>query len=396
MAKFEVRTGLEDLESYGVKHVAADIIVNANESNYPMPQLIKQNIEAKLANFPFNRYPPIQAENLSKIIADDLAVDVDNVKIGNGSSELLQMACFVFGGEGRKIAYPKPSFVMYDVYTKLSGSSAAAYNLSPTGYINPEQVIDFCKVERPSLLILCNPNNPTGNYNELDVIEKIIASVDCPVVVDEAYLEFSGGQGVDPQDLRPLNKLKLVAGSALALTDKYSNFMCLRTFSKAYGLASLRVGYAVGSATLMRNLGKAMMPYYVNSWSLVVAAEVYQNKELYREQIETIKEQRDMLREEFLELGFKVWPSASNFLLVAPQGELVKRLAQAYVTEFGQLAGKNPEVLAGLYLYKKLLEAKILVSDFSSHPALQGCLRITMGLPQENAEVLAQINRLLF
>ena len=244
MAGFNARTGLEELEEYAVEHVAADIIVNANESNYNLPRPIEQAVAAKLAGFPFNRYPPMQAETLRGLIAEDLALDADNIRIGNGSSELLQMACYAFGGNGRKIAFPYPSFSMYGVYTKLADSIAAPYPLTLAGYVDPDKVIEFCRAEQPALLIVCNPNNPTGNYNPLEVMEKILANVSCPVVMDEAYMEFAKGSGVDPQDLRPLNKLKLVAGSTLALTGKYSNFMCLRTFSKAYGLAGLRVGYA--------------------------------------------------------------------------------------------------------------------------------------------------------
>lgn len=394
MAGFNARTGLEELEEYAVEHVVADIIVNANESNCGLPQQIEQAVSSKLAGFPFNRYPPMQAETLCELIAADLALNAENIRIGNGSSELLQMACYAFGGSGRKIAFPYPSFSMYGVYTRLADSVAAPYPLTLDGYIDPDKVIEFCREEEPALLIVCNPNNPTGNYNPLEAMEKILANVSCPVVMDEAYMEFAKGSGVDPQDLRPLNKLKLIAGSTLALTGKYSNFMCLRTFSKAYGLAGLRVGYGVGSAGIMRILGKTLLPYHVNSWSLVVAEEVYRQKDLYKERIETIIEQRELLREQFEELGLKVWPSAANFLTICPQGELAKRLADACIKEYGQQGEKTQQMLAGMYMYRKLLEQKILVRDFTCHPVLQGCLRITMGLPQENAEIAVQLSRL--
>lgn len=149
------------------------------------------------------------------------------------------------------------------------------------------------------------------------------------------------GSGVDPQDLRPLNKLKLVAGSTLALTGKYSNFMCLRTFSKAYGLAGLRVGYAVGSAGIMRVLGKTLLPYHVNAWSLAVAEEVYRQKDLYKEQLETIIEQRDLIREQLEQMGLKIWPSATNFLTCCPQGELTARLAAACEQQYGSQGEKH-------------------------------------------------------
>ena len=114
--------------------------------------------------FAFNRYPPMKAEKLCQLIAADFGLPEINVQVGNGSSELLQMACYAFGGSGRKIAFPYPSFSMYGVYTKLSDSKPLPYTLNEDGYIDAETVIAFCRLEKPALLIVCNPNNPTGNY----------------------------------------------------------------------------------------------------------------------------------------------------------------------------------------------------------------------------------------
>lgn len=168
----------------------------------------------------------------------------------------------------------------------------------------------------------------------------------------------------------------------------------LTHFSKAYGLAGLRVGYAVGSAGIMRILGKTLLPYHVNAWSLTVAEEVYRHKDLYQERIAAIIEQREMLREQLEQMGLKVWPSATNFLTCCPQGELTRRLVAAFIKEYGPQGEKTEQMQAGLYLYRKLLEQKILVRDYTGHPVLQGCLRITVGLPQENAELAVQLQRL--
>ena len=139
--------------------------------------------------------------------------------------------------------------------------------LTSEGFVDADAVIAFCAKEQPSLLIVCNPNNPTGNYNSLAAMEKIIANVACPVIMDEAYMEFADGKELPPNDMRPLNKIWLVAGSTLSLLGKYSNFMVFRTFSKAYGLAGMRCGYAVGALGLVRQLGKALLPYHVNARS---------------------------------------------------------------------------------------------------------------------------------
>ena len=394
MAFINARFGLDRLEEYEVETVDADIIVNANENNYPMPAPVLEEILERTKSFSFNRYPPMKAETLCRIIADDLGVDAANVRIGNGSSELLQQACYAFGGAGHKIAYPYPSFSMYGVYAQLADSQGVPFPLDVNGYVDADAVIDFCKQERPSLLIICNPNNPTGNYNDLAVMEQIIANVDCPVIMDEAYMEFAKGSGVDPQDLRPLNKLKQVAGSTLALTGKYSNFMVFRTFSKAYGLAGMRCGYAVGSAVLMRVLGKTLLPYHVNGYSLMAAECCFKHRDEYKTQREEIISQRDIFAGELEALGMKVYPTATNFICCCPEGELQERLAAAYDEEFTTANNYSQATKAGKYIFKHLLAERILIRDFTEHPVLQGCMRITVGRPEENVKVLGAIKLL--
>ena len=393
MADFSVRKSIERMEEYSVETVAADIIVNANESNYPMPEEIAKSIAARTARFPFNRYPPMKSENLAQVIADELEVDMDCVKIGNGSSELLEKACYVFGGPGKKIAVPWPSFSMYGEYADLSDSEAVRYPLTEDGYVDADSVIAFCKEQQPALLIVCNPNNPTGNYNPLVVMEKIIANVDCPVIMDEAYMEFADGKDVPPNDMRPLNKLWLVAGSTLSLLGKYSNFMVFRTFSKAYGLAGMRCGYAVGALGLVRQLGKAILPYSVNAFTLMVAKTLYENKLFYKQQVKTIREERDKMAVYMANLGFRVWPTATNFVMLRAEGALMEQLTAAYAAKYGDDLPK--QAASGKLIFKYYLENSILVRDFTSHPVLTGALRITVGTPEENKQILSKLTELV-
>ncbi|WP_443685101.1 pyridoxal phosphate-dependent aminotransferase [Phascolarctobacterium succinatutens] len=392
MSSFTVRQSIEAMEEYAVESVAADIIVNANESNYPLPQEIAEKITQRTARFPFNRYPPIKSENLCEVIAKELDADIDCVKIGNGSSELLEKACYVFGGPGKKIAVPWPSFSMYGEYAALSDSAEVRYPLTAEGFVDADSVIAFCKEQQPSLLIVCNPNNPTGNYNSLAAMEKILANVDCPVIMDEAYMEFADGKELAPNDLRPMHKLWLVAGSTLSLVGRYSNLMVFRTFSKAYGLAGLRCGYAVGALGLVRQLGKALLPYHVNAFTLMAAKTVYENKELYKERIKTIREERDKFADCLNALGFKVWPTATNFVTFRAEGELMQQFAKAYAAKFSERLSE--QAAGGKLIFKYLLANSILVRDFSTHPVLQGCLRITIGLPEENKQIIAKITEL--
>ena len=379
MSAFKARKGLEEIEEYTVEHIEADIIVNANECNWGLPVAVQTEIAEAAKGFAFNRYPPMKAERLCRLIAADFGVPEANVQVGNGSSELLQMACYAFGGSGRKIAFPSPSFSMYGVYTKLSDSKSLPYSLNEDGYIDSEAVIAFCNREKPNLLIICNPNNPTGNYNSLWQMEKILANVDCPVIMDEAYMEFAGGYEAD------------FAGSTMTLLAKYDNFICLRTFSKAYGLASMRVGYAVGSREMMRILGKVLLPYHVNAFSLLTAEIVYKHKQLFVERTNQIIVEREKMRNSLTELGFRVWDSATNFLMFTALPEMADKLSLFGKNEALAAEEGTAKKLAGQTVFRFLANRKILARDFTRNPALEGGIRLTMGTSEENAIILETI-----
>lgn len=393
MSDYSVRQSIASMEEYSVETVKADIIVNANESNYPIPAVIGQQLEELVKGFPFNRYPPMKSENLGEAIAKEFDVDPNCVVVSNGSSELLEKVCYTFGGAGKKIMVPWPSFSMYLEYAELADSIPVKYPLTKDGYVDADLVIEMCRRERPALLLICNPNNPTGNYNELAVMEKILANVDCPVVMDEAYMEFADGKGVDPNDMRPLDKLWLVAGSTLSLLRKYSNFMVFKTFSKCYGLAGLRCGYGIGAQGLMRQLAKSVLPYTVNAFSLLAAKIVFENKKLYRERTKLIRAERDAMAAELKELGFYVYATATNFVCFRAEDELQTKLAAAYKKHY---ADRLPEqVASGKLLFKYFLANSILTRDFTGHPVLTGCLRVTVGLPEENKVIMEKLKELL-
>ena len=231
--------------------------------------------------------------------------------------------------------------------------------------------------------------NNRGNANT----KKIIANVDCPVVMDEAYMEFADGKGVDPNDMRPLDKLWLVAGSTLSLLRKYSNFMVFKTFSKCYGLAGLRCGYGIGSVGLMRQLSKSVLPYTVNALTLLAAKIVFENKALYRPRTKLIRAERDNMAQELKDLGFYVYDTATNFVCFRAQGELKDKLAAAYRKNYSD---RLPDLVAsGKMMFKYFMEHSILTRDFTAHPVLTGCLRVTLGTPEENKVIMAKLKELL-
>lgn len=382
MSDLLARESLARIEDYQVETVPdADIVVNANETNWDMTPEIRLELGTRLAEHAFNRYPSMHGEDLCQAIADRLGFDAAQVAIGNGSSELLEKACYAFGGAGRKIASANPSFSMYQTYAILADSQPVLFPLTADGFVDPEGVISFCKEEKPALLIICNPNNPTGNFNPKASMEKIIRSVDCPVIMDEAYMEFAVEEGKEEEV------------TTLDLVNQVDNLLVLRTFSKAYGLANLRIGYGIGSAPLMKILKKVLLPYTVNGVSILAAELMYSKPEVLRQRVEAVVSGRRYLRDHLEALGFRVLPSATNFLLALPAGKALERLAEK--AGAGDLPSSEKAMAAGGYLFQELLDRKILVRNYSRNPRLPGGLRITVGKAEENPQIIGAIRDII-
>ncbi|KYZ75197.1 histidinol phosphate aminotransferase [Anaerosporomusa subterranea] len=341
------RSGLEALQPYSIEEANWPIKLDANERTDGLPPTVAKVISERLAALPFNRYPEITAYSLRKKLAAAVGCTVEQIQVGNGSSELLAAICHVFGGSGHKIVYPEPSFSMYPVYIRLADSQPVPvklesdYSLSIDAFRNQAQYAD--------LAIVCNPNNPTGNVLPPDSIAELARELTCPLVVDEAYLEFYKTSAVD-----------------LLKTNK--NLIIVRTFSKAYGLAAARIGYLLTSTDISAAVGKVLLPYHVNALSLLAAETVLDYQAEFVPGIEQIICERSRLANRLAGLpGITVFPSETNFLLIKTE-----RSAD----------------LAAL-----LATADIGIRDFSRSPGLVNCLRISIGSPSENNLVFSVIER---
>ena len=212
-------------------------------------------------------------------------------------------------------------------------------------------------------------------------MEKIIRSVDCPVIMDEAYMEFAVEEGKEEEV------------TTLDLVNQVDNLLVLRTFSKAYGLANLRIGYGIGSAPLMKILKKVLLPYTVNGVSILAAELMYSKPEVLRQRVEAVVSGRRYLRDHLEALGFRVLPSATNFLLALPAGKALERLAEK--AGAGNLPSSEKAMAAGGYLFQELLDRKILVRNYSRNPRLPGGLRITVGKAEENPQIIGAIRDII-
>ena len=353
MSEIIERVGLENLQPYQGGPQLPGIIMDANENAFPMPKQVGLEVQDVLAKIAFNRYPQIDAAELRGVLAQSVGLDSANIQVGNGSSELLHACAYAFGGEGRKLSYIYPSFSMYKIYAQLSGSVDCPFTLERDFSLDFDKLKKFSQKERPAILFICNPNNPTGNYYDADELFKVIKEVDGLVLLDEAYMEFAGEEC-----------------SMFKYLSKLPNTAILRTFSKAYGLASGRIGYiAAINRKIIDILGKVLLPYHVNALSLAVAQVVYQNKEFYKESISKIIKEREEVSGMLSSLGCKLYPSKTNFI-------------------FFSAGDKNSELISFLG------NRGIFLRSFAANPDLSG-IRMTVGTRAENEKALAQIKEFL-
>ncbi|MBU2702634.1 histidinol-phosphate aminotransferase [Sporomusaceae bacterium BoRhaA] len=343
-----IRDSLANLAPYHVEDEVWNIKLDANEKTSPLPPVVAEQIEAALQKVCLQRYPASD-EKLRQLIASRLGVTAEQIALGCGSSEVLLALCQAFGGAGRKIVFPSPSFSMYGIYTQITDSIVCAVPLNKDFSLPVDDFI--AAAQAASLAILCNPNNPTGNILGRESIEKVLSSLTCPVIVDEAYVEFYGPSTVE-------------------LLTKYPQLIVARTFSKAYGLAATRVGYMVASPKLIELINKVLLPYHVNALSLAAAEVVCQNQELFEDSIQATMRERERLSVRLATLaGMTVYPSQTNFIMI--------RLKQA-----AQLA-------------ESLANQGTAIRSFAGAPGLEGCLRITVGTQEENDTLFKQIEKFL-
>lgn len=314
---------------------SAEIFLDANENPFP------SNI---------NRYPDPQHTLLKAAIARTFDLSPEQILIGNGSDEIIDMIIRTFCVPGQdKIRHISPSFGMYEVAAHINDVGVEAIPLLPDFGLDSHACIDG-QTTSHKVLFLCSPNNPTGNSLDRYGMIETIKSFKGIVVIDEAYADFSDQPSLI-QDL-----------------DSHPNLIVLRTFSKALGAAGLRIGYALASAEIMSYMGRIKPPYNVGSLVQKTALELWNHETERHAHIEVIKNERARIAEAFSAYSYIeiIFPSDANFLLV--------------------------RFTAPLPVKAHLQNNGIIVRDRSRLPGCSGCLRITIGTPDENTALLNHLN----
>jgi len=339
------RAELEDLVAYDAKEVRAEVVLASNENPNNLPPEITSKLSAHLADFNFNRYPDPTATELRHQIAEANGLDVENVLVGNGGDEIIFNLLVAWGGPGRKILDMPPTFSMYGIDAKVTGTEVVTIPRREDFSIDEAAVLSRVAEGDIDIVVVANPNNPTGGLANESFLIELLKSTDAIVMVDEAYFEFSR------HTMRPH-------------MARYPNLVLLRTFSKAFSMAGLRVGYLLAHQDVVREFLKVRQPYSVDSFSQWVARTVYRERMMFEQGIRDIVRGRDLLYSELAALdGVEVFPSEANFVLF--------RVDHAAA------------------LWRDLLHNhSVLVRDFSRARGLENCLRVSVGTDAENHRFL--------
>lgn len=339
------KKNLRDIEPYvpGEQSKDRDIVkINANENPYPPSP---KAVEA-LKNFDTDRlrfYPQANATALKQAIADYYEVKAENVFVGNGSDDVLALAFQAFFNGDKPIAYPDITYSFYPVWCRLLGIEYVNYPLDENFRINVE---DY-KAENDGVVIP-NPNAPTSIGEGKEFVERLIEyNQDSVVIIDEAYCDFGGV-------------------SSVPLISKYENLLVTGTFSKSRSLAGMRIGFAIGSKTLIDTLEavkNSYNSYTVDALSIAMGIEAMKDVEYFNETISKIITTRTRVTEELRLLGFEVLDSQTNFIMATHEGYNMKEM------------------------FEYLKENKIFIRYFNQ-PRINKYVRITIGTNEEMDKLL--------
>ncbi|APY00267.1 histidinol-phosphate transaminase [Lacinutrix venerupis] len=313
----------------------ADVFLDANEN--PFGEL--------------NRYPDPQQSKIKEKLSTIKSVETNQIFIGNGSDEVIDLAFRIFCEPGKdKVLTFTPTYGMYDVSANINNIEVIKQPLINDFQINLNQLQPYLDFEDVKIIFICSPNNPTGNTINTDDIEYILENFNGIVIVDEAYIDFSS------------------QASFIKNINKYNNLIVSQTFSKAWGLAGVRVGVAYASEAIIALYNRVKPPYNVSTLNQEVVLERLNNQFEVSKNIETILSERTKLKDALNQLDIvkKIYPTDANFLLV--------------------------EVDNADRIYQYLIDKKVIIRNRNTQ--VENCIRITVGTNQENKKLIEALKNI--
>lgn len=338
------KQSVKELQPYVVNPVVCSVKLDANEGN---KDLFKDLIKDIGDDFYLNLYPDDNYTQLKEAIVNYIGCKIENISVGNGSSELLDLCVKTFVDTNELILSLDPTFSMYSIYAKIVNSRYIGAGEGNDFTINVDDIIKSIEENDPKLTIICNPNNPTGTTIKRDDVLRIVKSTDNVVIVDEAYMEFSNESVVDE-------------------IENYDNLIVVKTMSKAFSMAGIRTGYLIANEELVKTIEKVRPPYNLNSISALLATKALKQKDKMLSYVENLKVEREKIYEKLLDMGVKAYKSGANFVFFSSK---VDNLAE------------------------KLIDNDVLIRKFGGK--LDNYYRVTVGSPKENEAFLNAMKKIV-
>ena len=332
------KESIRSLEPYVTNPTICSVKLDANEGDKDLYlDLLKKLGESDIT---LNYYPDDSYSELKKEINNYVGYEPKNITVGNGSSELLDLCVKTFVDKDETILSLDPTFSMYSIYAQVFSAKYIGAKAEEDFKLNVDSIIKDIKENDPKLVILCNPNNPTGSVLTKEEVRKIVKSTDALIALDEAYMEFGDESLIDE-------------------VMDYDNLLIVKTVSKAFSLAGIRMGYIVANEDIITSIEKVRAPYNLNSLSTYIATEALRQKERMFDYVKKIKEEREKIYKALVDLGVKAYASGANFVF--------------FKSDIDDLQ-------------KKLVDKDVLIRKFSGK--LDGYYRVSVGTKEQNEKFL--------
>jgi histidinol-phosphate aminotransferase len=341
-----VRDDLIDVEPYGAPQLDVPVRLNTNETPYPPPRAFMERLSAAMGALDLHRYPDRRAWALRTALGQRVGLPPERVWAANGSNEVLLQLLQAYGGAGRRVLLTRPGYSAHPLIARVAATKTVEVDLDEDLDLSVASAQAAVAEHDPDVIIIANPNNPTGMTVDLDVVRVLHDASRALVVLDEAYIEFAAQGG---------------AVSGVGLLDELPRLVVCRTFSKAFRMAGLRLGYLYAPDWVIDDLRKVRLPYHLDAMTQAAGLTACELADEVTAHIAEIVAERSRVAGALTAMGIGVYPSAANYLLFRSP---VDRL------------------------FDRLLEHGVLIRDFSDKPRLEGCLRVTIGTPEENDRFL--------
>jgi histidinol-phosphate aminotransferase len=352
------RESVASMEGYFSPQLDVEVRLNTNEAPEPPPHGFVEELLAEINEVALNRYPDRLAVDLRKAIGDLHGLDLDHIYVANGSNEVIQSILLAYGGPERTAVVFEPTYALHSHIPHVTGTAVLAGSRDENYLVTIDEVVRVLEEakdldpEGPAVVFLCSPNNPTGRVESEEVVEAVLDLAPGLVVVDEAYGQFA------PR-------------SALEFSSTHRNLVVVRTFSKTWSLAALRLGYAVADPEIIDALFRVSLPYHLDSLKQAAGRIALHYADEMHDRVRRLVAERERLLHELRARELDVSPSQANFILFRVPGRGAREI------------------------WGTLVAHSVIVRDLSSYEDLPGFLRVTIGTPAENDAFLVALDSAL-